>query len=159
MASWEEVVNAAPELAAKVQGRFDAHGLALIATVRRDGAPRISGIEPLFAGGEVWLGMMPSSVKAIDLLREPRCALHSATEDKDVKRGDAKLMASAEAVEDQATFDRYIQATGGESQATLDSFHLFRLDINQISYLIPAGDHLDIEWWTEDDGYKKIERK
>src|SRR4051794_36207099 len=84
MPTWTEVTSAAPELAAVVQGRFDAHGLALLATVRRDGAPRISGIEPLFALDEVWLGMMDHSRKAQDLLRDPRLALHSATVDKQV---------------------------------------------------------------------------
>ena len=159
MASWGEVAAAVPELAVKVQQRFDAHGLAFIATVKRDGSPRISGIEPLIAGGEVWVGMMPGSMKARDLLREPRCALHSATEDKNVKNGDAKMTASAVPVEDEATWRRYIQASEAGSGMTPGSFHLFRLDIKQISHLIPAGDHLDIEWWSEKDGYKKIERK
>src|SRR4051812_42460346 len=68
MPTWTEVTTAAPELAAVVQDRFAAHGLALLATLRRDGAPRISGIEPLFALDEVWLGMMDHSRKAEDLL-------------------------------------------------------------------------------------------
>jgi len=82
MASWTEVAVSAPELAADVRGRFEAHGLALLATVRADGAPRISGIEPLFAGDHLWLGMMEGSRKGADLRREPRFALHSATIDK-----------------------------------------------------------------------------
>ena len=95
MVCWSDVVIAAPELAAAVQARFDAHGLGLLATLRRDGSPRISGIEPLFALGEVWLGMMPESRKALDLLRDPRFALHNATVDKAVTEGDAKLAGRA----------------------------------------------------------------
>src|SRR3954447_26094731 len=96
--SWNETEEAAPELAAAVRGRFEAHGLGLLATLRRDGSPRISGIEPLFASGELWLGMMPASRKSADLLRDPRLALHSATVDKDVADGDAKIFGRAEAI-------------------------------------------------------------
>src|SRR5438046_1873805 len=101
MAFWSEVEKAAPELAAKVRERFDAHGLGLLATIRRDGSPRISGLEPLFSLGDLWLGMMPGSLKAADLLRDPRFALHSATTDKQVTEGDAKVAGRALPVEDE----------------------------------------------------------
>lgn len=159
MASWQEVTGAAPQLADKIQQRFEAHGLAIIATVRRDGGPRISGIETQFGSGELWLGMMPGSFKAADLLREPRFALHCATVDKHVQEGDAKISGLAVHVEDEATFQAYVQASGGKSGPTLGSFHLFRLDVKEMSYLIPAGNHLDIEIWTETGGYRKVERK
>jgi hypothetical protein len=72
VASWSEVEAAAPELAERVKERFAATGLGLLATLRADGSPRISGIEPLFALDELWLGMMDGSRKATDLLRPPR---------------------------------------------------------------------------------------
>src|ERR687886_1463709 len=100
MPAWKEVAAAAPELAALVRKRFEATGLGLLATLRRDGAPRISGIEPLFTDDELWLGMMPGSRKAADLLRDPRFAFHSATVDKQVTHGDAKLSGRAIAVQD-----------------------------------------------------------
>ena len=59
MSSWGQVVEVAPDLAASVQARFEAYGLALLATLRRDGSPRISGVEPLFAHDDLWIGMMP----------------------------------------------------------------------------------------------------
>lgn len=102
--NWQGVETAVPALAEKVRARFEAHGLALLATLRAGGAPRISGIETLFGEGDLWLGMMPGSVKARDLLRDPRLALHSATTDKNVEAGDAKLSGVALAVEDD---DRY----------------------------------------------------
>jgi hypothetical protein len=55
--------------------RFEATGLGLLATLRADGSPRVSGLEPLFALGELWFGMMPESRKALDLLRDPRFAI------------------------------------------------------------------------------------
>ena len=160
MASWTEVAVSAPELAADVRGRFEAHGLALLATVRADGAPRISGIEPLFAGDHLWLGMMEGSRKGADLRREPRFALHSATIDKAVTAGDAKLVGTVVLVtadEDKATFaDAFARATG--SPPPPGPFELFRAEVREISLLRPAVDHLDIRWWREGVGERRIDR-
>ena len=160
MASWTEVAVSAPELAADVRGRFEAHGLALLATVRADGAPRISGIEPLFAGDHLWLGMMEGSLKGADLRREPRFALHSATIDKAVTAGDAKLVGTVVLVtadEDKATFaDAFAGATG--SPPPPGPFELFRAEVREISLLRPAVDHLDIRWWREGVGERRIDR-
>lgn len=75
MASWREFAASAPELAAGVLRLFDAHKHKTMATIRKDGSPRISGIEATFEDGQLWLGMMPSSRKAQDLRRDPnsRC--------------------------------------------------------------------------------------
>lgn len=157
--NWADVVRAAPDLATKVQARFNAHGVAILATLRRDGSPRISGIETLFGAGELWLGMMPGSLKVNDLSHDPRLALHSATVDKEVKEGDAKLSALAVPVQDQRTFSTYLTASGAPPSTKLGSFQVFRLDVKEMSYLIPAGDHLDIEWWNERKGYRAAERR
>jgi hypothetical protein len=156
--NWAEVTEAAPELAAKVQARFEAHGLAFLATLRKDGGPRMTAVETLFGEGELWLGMMPGSLKAKDLLRDPRLALHSATTDKMVTNGDAKLSGAAVHVEDEATFERYRKASGGAMGLSLEGFHLFHVDVKEMSHLAPAGDHLDIEWWTEARGYRQVDR-
>jgi hypothetical protein len=60
-----------PELAALARGFLDAHVHKTLATLRRDGSPRISGTEVVFADGELWLGSMWRSLKALDLLRDP----------------------------------------------------------------------------------------
>ena len=61
MATWSELSAAVPELARAAQAAFDAHKHKVLATLRKDGSPRISGIEATFADGELWLGMMPGS--------------------------------------------------------------------------------------------------
>ena len=71
MATWAEFAAEQPDLAAFVQSRFAADRHALIATLRKDGSPRISGVEPDFTHGEVWAGMMPASLKSRDLRRDP----------------------------------------------------------------------------------------
>jgi Pyridoxamine 5'-phosphate oxidase len=81
MASWSQFEAEAPELAAQVRAAFAAGRHCTLATLRSDGAPRISGTEVEFDGGEVYLGMMPGSMKARDVLRDPRLAVHSPTRD------------------------------------------------------------------------------
>ena len=160
MASWSDVVAAAPELAARVQARFDAYGLALLATIRRDGFPRISGIEPLFALGELWLGMMPDSRKAHDVLRDPRFSLHSATVDKQVTEGDAKITGRAMLVEDADVFARFLRAFEAHTGygPPPGPFPLFRADVYEMSILEPAGDRLRIDWWREGGEVVRVER-
>jgi hypothetical protein len=160
MSSWSDVSSGAPDLAASVRTRFEAEGLALMASLRRDGSPRISGIEVLFAADDVWLGMMPDSLKARDLLRDPRIALHNATVDKDVAAGDAKIAGRAVAVVDEATFADYraaFEQHAGYPPPPGD-FNLFRIDVEEISMMRPAGDHLVIEWWTPGGGTKSVDR-
>ncbi|MEA2681773.1 MAG: hypothetical protein QOK05_101 [Chloroflexota bacterium] len=153
--------SAAPELAASVRARFEAHGLALIATLRLDGSPRISGIEPLFALGELWFGMMPESRKAADLLQDSRFGLHSATTDKQVTQGDAKISGRAVEVTDDATVARYLEqfkAQAGYGPPP-GPFHLFRADVLDISTVRPDGDHLDIDWWKVGGEVRHLDRR
>jgi len=79
MASWNELATDAPDFADRVRARFDAGTNKTLATLRRDGSPRISGSELRIADGEVTLGMMPESVKLADVRRDSRVALHSPT--------------------------------------------------------------------------------
>ncbi len=103
MTTWGDFEHEAPELAGRVQARFDDTGLALVATLRADGSPRISGWEPLFADGQLWLGSMPESRKLADVRRDPRLTLHNATADKNVAQGDATISGRAVEVTDEDT--------------------------------------------------------
>jgi hypothetical protein len=162
MTTWHDVTEAAPELSGLVQARFEATGLGLLATLRADGSPRIGGIEPWFADGEMWLGMMWQSQKAFDLRRDPRCAVHAATVDKEVKEGDARVSGRAVEIDDEAT-----KVSRGAALAESTEFdpndhgpwHLFRIDVTELYHLAPAGDHLVIRWWTPAAGEHRVERK
>lgn len=159
MPSWSAAVDAAPDLSASVRARFEASGLGLLATLRADGFPRISGVEPLF-DVELWLGMMPRSRKAADLVRDPRLCLHSATADKEVTEGDAKLSGRAVAVTDQtevAAFRARFAAQAG-MEPPPGPMDLFRVDVTDMSFLRPAGDHLVIEWWRDGEPVSRVDR-
>ena len=159
MASWKEFEVAAPELAGRVTAVFDAHKHTLLATLRRDGSPRISGIETTFADGQLWLGMMPGSRKALDLRRDPRLALHSASldppDDPTAWAGDAKLAGRAVEVDDPALLERL----GAGDQA--GEAHLFRVDVHEVVHIRVGdpADHLVIELWQQGRGVRRLQRR
>jgi hypothetical protein len=142
MATWSEFERAAPELAKAARGFLEAHRHLTIATLRRDGSPRISGIECEFSDGELWFGSMSRAVKARDLQRDPRFALHSGTGDADRFTGDAKV--SGRAIE---------VPSGGDS-------HRFRAEISEVSTVRHGepADHLVIDSWREGEEPKRIKR-
>jgi hypothetical protein len=155
MATWSEFAAAAPELAERVKARFDAHKHKTMATLRKDGSPRISGTECRFEDGELWIGSMWKAVKALDLQRDPRFAMHSATVDPDDWGGEAKIAGTAEEIVDEDE----IRRRNGEAGENGPS-HAFRLDINEVSTvgLNDAKTKLVIEVWTAERGVRTIER-
>ena len=155
MASWSHVEREAPDLAKRARACFDAHGNKTLATLRRDGSPRISGTECQFRRGDLWIGSMPGAVKALDLRRDPRYALHSGSDEPADWGGDAKVAGRAEEVDDEAQKD----AMRVEGQPAGD-FHLFRLDISELATvaLNEEGTRLVIESWHEGRGVERRER-
>lgn len=153
MPSWSDFEAAAPELAASVRRRLDAHTHKTLATVRADGSPRISGTESQIVDGELWIGSMPGARKARDLQRDPRFALHSGSDDPPGWDGDAKLAGVVEEITDP---DRIRAINGGEHAAS----HLFRLDIREVSTvgLDDARTQLVIDVWTPARGVRTIKR-
>lgn len=161
MTSWGDLEATEPDFARRVQERFDRYMHKTIATLRKDGGPRISGVEARFSDGDLWFGMMPRSLKARDLLRDPRFALHSGTEDPPADPSaaagvafDAKIRGRAVAVTDADALRRY---TGSEE---VPDFHLFRADLEEV-VLIGLGDppdHLLIETWHPRSGIRTTKR-
>ena len=154
MPSWSEFEAAAPELAAAVRERLDAHKHKTIATLRADGSPRISGTETQLADGELWIGSMWQALKARDLQRDPRFALHSGSDEPSEWAGDAKLAGVVEEITDpEAVKARNGAAASGPS-------HLFRLDLTEVSTvgLDDERKHLVITVWTPERGVRTMKR-
>jgi hypothetical protein len=152
MASWAEFASAEPALASRVEERFGIRKHKTLATLRKDGSPRISGIEVEFANGELLLGMMPDSLKLRDLERDPRLAIHSPTDDppKDNPRGwpgEAKLAGYAHEVDFPDS-----PVAGGRR---------FRIDITEavLTHLNEVGDQLVVESWRPGNGVRRLERR
>jgi hypothetical protein len=155
MATWSEFETAAPALAGEVRARLDAHTHKTIATVRRDGSPRISGIETQIIDGDLWTGSMWQARKAHDLQRDPRFALHSGSDEPDAWKGDAKLAGVAEEITDPER----VRAINGP-KAPPGPSHLFRLDLREVSVVRLTEDRsaIEIDVWTPGGGVRTQRR-
>jgi hypothetical protein len=150
MVSWAEFEAANPGLAARGRDRFAATGLSLIGTLRRDGSPRISAVEPFICDGQLALGMMWRSMKALDLLRDPRCVVHSTISNKDGTEGEFKVYGRAVAVDDTASRERYCSALRAETGWAPEGaeWHLWYAAIDQVSWFRAGGDgQYETEVW------------
>jgi len=140
--NWNDFNSAAPELAEAGQKLFDRTGVVLVGTIRKAGGPRISPVEPLLAGGRLYLGMMPESLKAQDLLRDPRCTIHSLISDKNAPEGEFKLHGRAINVLDNSERKLYcdeLQKKIGWSPEGMP-FHLFSIEIESAALFSYDGD-------------------
>ena len=151
MARWERIEAEEPEFAARARERFDAGVHKTIATLRADGSPRISGIEAEFEDGQLTFGSMPGARKGADLVRDPRFALHSASEDPPEDdpsgwSGDAKVAGRAVLVGDLEG-----DTSGQGFRAELDEVVLTRLN--------DAGDRLLVEIWRPGEPLERVERE
>lgn len=150
MANWEAFAAAEPDFAERIQRVFDAHIHKTMATLRRDGAPRISGTEATFKNGELWLGGGTTSLKVRDLLRDPRVAIHSAPVDVKMIEGDAKLSGVAVEETDDAVIARAFEARP-------DNATFLRLDIHEaVLTRVVDGVRLEVELWTPADGLRTL---
>ncbi len=126
--TWAAFAAAEPDLATTVEQRFGAYTHHVLATLRRDGSPRTSGIEVRFLGGQVWLGMMPDSLKALDLRRDPRFALQANPgEGTTMGGGDVRIGGRAVEVTDPAAKAAYTKEVEPP-----EPFHLFRTELTEV---------------------------
>ncbi|MFI5044887.1 MAG: pyridoxamine 5'-phosphate oxidase family protein [Acidimicrobiales bacterium] len=156
MASWAEFSTDAPDLAQRVGARFTFTKHHVMATLRRDGSPRVSGTEVDVSGREMYLGSMPGAAKALDLLADPRVAIHSNPGEPTMDGGDAKV--SGRAIE--VTDPEEIASFADEAGPPPGPFHLFRVDLGSVTLtsLHPDGDRLVIETWHPGRGITRVER-
>jgi hypothetical protein len=92
---WSELEAAQPGLAELGRERLLVPGVVLVATVRPDGTPRLSPVEPFAMDGDLWLSMLWQSAKAADLLRDPRILVHSVVTGRDGAEGEFKVRGTA----------------------------------------------------------------
>ncbi|MFB9469504.1 pyridoxamine 5'-phosphate oxidase family protein [Nonomuraea salmonea] len=154
MASWQEFQRQAPELAEAAQRVMDAYKHKVLATLRKDGSPRVSGTEVERKDGELWLGSMGGAVKAHDLRRDPRMAIHVTSvfnDDPAAWEGDVKLAGRAMEITDPDEF-----AAAGQTEP---GSHLFRVDVGEVVWTRVEDDELVIRSWHEGVGEREFRRK
>jgi hypothetical protein len=145
---WGEVRAGAPDLAAIAEARMAEDGVVLVGTLRANGWPRISPVEPLVLAGRLYLGMMWRSRKAIDLLADPRCVVHTTVRSKEGTDGDVKIYGEAREVDEADERERYCtaleQAIGWRPEG---DFHLFAVDVTEVGYFAVVDGAHDVRSW------------
>lgn len=145
---WADFAERCPELAALGEERLRGRELCLLGTLRRDGHPRISPVEPDFVDGDLTLGMMWRSPKALDLLRDPRCVVHSVVCTREGTDGEFKLYGRAVDIQDperRARFRATIRARI-DWEPTEPNFHCFAITIQSAGFRIFSPDDYGLAW-------------
>src|SRR5438067_10965706 len=134
---WDVFAKRCHELAKLGEERLRARELCLVGTLRRNGYPRISPVEPDFVDGELMLGMMWRSPKALDLLRDPRCVVHSVVSDREGTEGDFKLYGRAVDVRDAEQRARYRATVKAriDWEPSEPHFHCFAIDVESAGFV------------------------
>jgi len=153
---WDEFERGCPQIAGRARQRFAADELVVVGTIRPDGSPRISPNEVDFAEGRLLLGMMWRSQKALDLLRDPRVAVHSVPSDRMNPGGDVKLYGRVVDERDADVRRAFRDEIGRRIDWAPDepSYHLFSLDVQRAGF-ISFGDDRRVMAWDVEGGYRE----
>lgn len=156
MVDWNDFARQAPRIAEVFVRRHTATGnLCFVATLRSDGYPRISPMEPRIFEGRLVLIGMPNTTKFRDLTRDPRFSLHTATTDTNVGDGDAKVWGEARNVQDPEVHARFAEDLFQESGFDLRKQrfdHFFVADLAGASSLEIRDGQLAITIWKAGEG-------
>lgn len=155
LSNWGAFVAAEPELAETVEARFGAFTHHVLATLRKDGSPRTTGLEVRFKRGELWLGMMPDSLKALDLRRDARFALQANPgPGTGMGGGDVRVSGRAVEVDDPAE-----KAAYGEEVEPPEPFHLFRAELTEVVRTYVEDDkYLVVQVWKPGEPVRALKR-
>ena len=134
---WSELERAQPRLAELGRRRLLVPGVVLAATIRADGSPRLSPVEPFVLDGTLWLSMLWQSRKAADLTRDPRILVHSIVTSRDGGEGEFKVRGRARPEHDAARQRDYAAAVSASLGWIPEPgrFHLFGLGIDQVTFI------------------------
>ncbi|MFG2862175.1 pyridoxamine 5'-phosphate oxidase family protein [Streptomyces sioyaensis] len=152
---WAAVEEAEPEFAGWVRKRFGAYRHHVLATLRKDGAPRLTGLEADFRHGELWLGMMVGSRKALDLRRDPRFSLHAnpGPDADGLADGDVRVSGRAVEVTDPGVVARYAAEVKPP-----EPFHLFRAELTEVVRTYVEDPHVVLVSWAPDRPLRTVRR-
>ena len=155
---WHTFAADAPQLARDARAQFESARHHVLASLRKDGSPRVSGTEVQFHADDLVVGMMHRSIKALDLQRDGRFALHAAMTEPmgaGAAGGDVKISGTATEITDDAWIAGYVDAVQPPPP-----FHVFRLAIAEVirTSMHPDGDRLVVERWTPAGGLSRTER-
>lgn len=148
---WSDLVADEPRLAELGRQRLADPGVVLVVTIRRDGTPRLSPVEPLLWERDLWLSMLSGSRKAADIQRDPRLLVHSIVTAKEGTLGEYKVCGRAVAEHSGAVHEAYAEQAHTQLgwSPVPGRFHLFRVDIDDVTFIRydhNTGDQFVTRW-------------
>jgi hypothetical protein len=148
---WDAFEQRAPRLAAVGRERLGHSGVVLVVTIRGDGTPRLSPVEPLFWNADLWLSMGWGTRKARDLARDPRILVHSIVTSRDGTNGEYKVRGRAAAEADRRVQEEYADVVAAQLGWLPEPgrFHLFRVDVEDVTFIRwddATNDHYVTRW-------------
>ncbi|MEU2955100.1 pyridoxamine 5'-phosphate oxidase family protein [Streptomyces xanthochromogenes] len=151
---WSAFQQAEPQFAALAEARFKKYKHHVLGTLRKDGSPRVTGLEVDFRDGELLLGMMPGSMKALDLLRDPRFSVQANPgPDAEMADGDVRVSGRAVRVTDPAALASFVaQASPPEP------FLLFRVEPTEVVYTGIENDEMVVRVWRPGTALRTLRR-
>jgi hypothetical protein len=154
---WRDLKGVAPEIVRLGAERLEQPGVALLGTLRRDGSPRISPVEPYLSQGHLLIGTMAWSSITRALRRDPRCVLHSAISNPDSGEGELKLYCRALVASGRI---RNGCRTGWWASRPAEAASVFSLDIVEATFISWDTEHgrMTTRRWSPRSGYRETGR-
>jgi hypothetical protein len=153
MLTWSELESAAPEIAAHGRELLERFQFVLVGTLTKDGTPRVNPCEAYVIEGHLLLNMMPRSLKALDLVRDPRIYVHTPVTSKSGAEGEFKLAGVAPVLEDmelrQKLDDLFWEMIQWRPAA--DS-HYFEVLAKRVAYHRYGDEPVALRWRERSDG-------
>ena len=147
MLTWSELERAAPEITAPGRELLERFQFVFVGTLTKDGSPRVNPCEAYVIDGHLLLNMMPRSLKALDLLRDPRIYVHTPVISKDGVEGEFKLGGTATVLEDEELrrkLDDLFWKTIGWRPAP--ESHYFEVLGNRVAYHRYGDEEVALRW-------------
>lgn len=153
-AAWSAFHQAEPQFAALAEARFKKYRHHVLGTLRKDGSPRVTGLEVEFRNGELLLGMMPGSMKARDVLRDPRFSLQANPgPDAEMADGDVRVGGRAVRITDPAALASFV-----EQVSPPEPFLLFRVELTEVVYTGVENDEVVLRVWRPGTALRTLRR-
>ncbi len=97
--SWKNFEAQSPDLAEFAKARLH-NKVAYLATIRKDGSPRVHPFTPIIGEDHFFVFMEPTSPKGHDLRRDGRYAVHCSVSDTSGESGEVCVTGQAKFIED-----------------------------------------------------------
>ncbi len=144
--TWKILEEQQPELAAFGCERLNGK-VAYLATVRKDGSPRLHPMTPIIGQGYFFVFMEPTSPKGHDLQRDGRFAIHCEVSDNSGASGEFSITGHAHLVDDA---ELRALAVNLASYAVAERYILFEFDIESAASTVYPDDRPVRRFWKRD---------